>query len=135
MRVLLDHSIVGIDTTAFTFRKDRPFAGCCICGALFQPAWMSCASDIQYAVDKQRLVDGEYEIKEWRAKHNSNHTAREHLAYAQSGLAFTPEAARRLAPYGLVPIGDADQPEIAQALLEADRAPSDDVESTLKGWR
>jgi len=136
VKLLLDHSIVGQSALVnFGFRKDRPFAGCRICGDLFQPRFMIEASDIQYEVAKGRRVHGELEIAEWREKHNERHTAQEHLDLAASSLTFTPEAAYKLAPFGLVPIADAEVPEIAQAMKEAPRAPSDDVETTLKGLR
>ena len=136
MRLLLDHSIVGQEElTNFGFRKDRPYGGCRLCGDLFQPQFMREANYIQYEVATARRLAGEREIAEWREKHNSDrHTAAEHLALAESGLTFTPQAAYKLAPFGLVPVADAEVPEIAQALLEAPRAPSDDVDTTLKGY-
>lgn len=135
MKLLLDHSIVGQTALSnFTFRKDRPYAGCRLCGDLFQPRFMIEANHIQYELAVARRNAGEQEIVQWREQHNLRHTAAEHLALAKSGLTFTPEAALKMAPFGLVPIADAEVPEIAQALREAPRAPVDDVDSTLKGY-
>ena len=132
MRVLLDHSIVGQSATTLTFNKDRPYAGCRLCGDLFQPRWFIEANHIQYELAAARRNAGHQEIAEWREKHNERHTTAEHLALAESGMTFTPEAAIKLAPFGLVPIADAEVPEIAQALREAPRAPVDDVATTLR---
>ena len=90
------------------------------------------ATDIQYNLATARLSLVHKEIEQWREKHNLRHTAAEHLALAESGLTFTPEAAYRMAPFGLVPVADAEVPEIAQALKEAPRAPVNDVETTLR---
>lgn len=72
------------------------------------------------------------QVKEWRLKHNRRHTSQEHLHLAESGLTFTPYAAQRLAPYGLVPVADAQDDEVGHALRTADRAPRDDVESSSR---
>jgi len=135
VRLLLDHSIVGQSAlTNFRFNKERPYAGCRLCGALFQPEWFMEASEIQYNLATARNNLSMREIGRWREQHNLRHTAAEHLALAESGLTFTPEAARRLAPFGLVPVTDVEDAEIRDALKEAPRAPEDDAESTLKGW-
>jgi hypothetical protein len=133
MRILLDHSIVGISATTLTIRKDREFAACRICGAIFQPRLNTDTNDLEYAADPLIAVAASIEIKEWRSNHNKKHTEHEHLAFVASGLTLTPEAAYRLAPFGLVATADAlDSEEVAQAMLEAPRAPMDDVESTPK---
>jgi len=75
------------------------------------------------------------ETREWRNRHNKMHTEAEHRAFRASGRTFSPEAALKLAPYGLVSLDDAQEDEVAHAMLEAPRAPVDDVETTLKGWR
>lgn len=129
---ILDHSIVAQSLTTLTVRKDRNLAACRLCGDVFQPRWFTEADDLQFAARVDKRYYGEDEIRSWRDIHNRKHTEREHLALAASGLTFTPEAATRLAPFGLVPINDAEVPEIKQALLEAPRAPVDDVETSLR---
>lgn len=131
MKVILDHTIVGQEQTSLSFRKDRRYAGCRLCGVLFQPRAAIETPDDRYTLALQVRVEAE--IADWRKKHSRQHPDREHLSFSASNLTFTPEAANRLAPFGLVPIGDGEDPEIAVALLEAPRAPVDDVESTLKG--
>jgi len=136
MRVLLDHSIVGQSATTLTIRKDREFAGCRLCGAVFQSRMAIEVSDEEWAADRLVFETAvAIETRQWRNEHNMRHSEREHIALRERGLTLTPEAAMKLAPFGLVPVGDAEVAEIAQALREAPRAPIDDVETTLKGWR
>lgn len=139
MPIILDHSIVGQSATTLIIRKDREFAACRICGDIFQP-WINTnsVSDEEYATHPEIALAASIEIQQWRNKHNSKHTAKQHLDLAHSGLTLTPEAAFKLAPFGLVPLADVEGrygAEIVQALAEAPRAPSDDVETTLRGWR
>ena len=136
MRLLLDHSIVGQSATTLTIRKDREFAGCRLCGAVFQSRMAIEVGDEEWAADRLVFETAvAIETREWRTKHSRKHTKRAHMQLEESGLTMTPEAAIKLAPFGLVPVGDAEVVEIAQALREAPRAPIDDVETTLKGWR
>ena len=90
------------------------------------------ATDVELMMNPEKTWDAHEAVKEWRLKHNRKHTAHEHLQLAESGLTFTPYAAQRLAPYGLVPIADAQEDEISHALREAPRAPVDDVETTRR---
>lgn len=132
--MLLDHTIVGQTATTLEFNKERAFAGCRICGAVFQPHVNTLAvSDEEYARNPLLRIEAEAEIRLWRDRHNERHSAREHLALAESGLTLTPEAAHKMAPFGLVPVADAENDEIADALRSAPRAPVDDVDTTLKG--
>ena len=130
--VLLDHSIVGQSLTSLTIRKDREFAACRICGAIFQP-WLNQLPDDEYI--PLHAAAASIEVLEWRNKHNSTHSDKEHILFNQSGRTLSPEAAIKLAPFGLVPLGSHDDAEIAQALAEAPRAPVDDVETTLRHSR
>ena len=139
-QVLLDHSIVGQQDLSLTIRKDRDFAACRICGAVYQSWLNTTPSDEEYAADPLIAVAAEIENKEWRKKHNRLHSEKEHRLFRQSGLMFTPEAAHRLAPFGLVPLNDTTpinpyQDETTDALASSPRAPTDDVETTLKGWK
>ena len=131
MRVVLDHSIVGKTAlTGFTFREDRPYAGCRLCGDIFQPSVFRTMTDIELKQPQNQLAvfDAHNQIKIWRESHNRRHTDREHLQLAESGLVFTPEASHRLAPFGLVAPMDAQDSEISGALREAPRAPVTDGE-------
>lgn len=135
MHLLLDHTIVGHELIDLNFDKERPHAGCCICGAVFQP-W-TCTKAVpkeEYDADPMIALAAEIEIREWRTKHSKKHTPQEHAAHTASGFVFSPEAAQKLAPYGYAPIADGmNVQEVAQAMYEAPRAPTDDPETTLKG--
>jgi hypothetical protein len=124
--VLLDHTIVGQSLTSLTIRKDREFAGCRICGAIFQPKLNTDTPDELYT--ELTAYRAHEEITRWRIKHNKRHAEREHLQFRDTGLTLSPRAAHRLAPYGLIPVLDAQDPEIADAMRTAPRAPYDDVE-------
>ena len=127
--LLLDHSIVGQSQTSLTINKDREFAACRICGAIFQSVYNSNAiSDVEYNADPNLRIAAAIETRAWRQKHNGRHSLKIHRAFQSSGLTLTAEAAHKLAPYGLVPVGDALLEETQQALFEAPRAPVDDVE-------
>ena len=139
-RALLDHSIVGQQQLALRIRKDRNLAACRMCGAIFQPDYFMDTSDEEYNRTDMNTLSrkfaAEREIMIWREKHNKEHTDKQHLDFAASGLTFTPEAAYRLAPFGLVPVGDSTvvNTEVGTALAEAPRAPDNDAETTLKGY-
>lgn len=130
MKLLLDHSIVGQELTTLSINKDREFAACRICGAIFQSRLNTKAiSDEEYAANPDLELAAAIETSEWRTYHNRKHSEQEHLALAASGLTLTPEAAYKLAPFGIVPIADAlINAETSCALLEAPRVPADDAE-------
>jgi len=69
--------------------------------------------------------------KAWAVNHaTKNHTQGEHEMLRGSGLYMTPEASKRLAPFGIVPLSQLVQDEAtSMALLEAPRAPTDDATS------
>jgi len=135
---LIDHTIVGQSATTLTIRKDRNLGACRLCGAIFQPRFFIESPYVSYdSTDMkhlQAIYDAECEIIDWRRLHNQKHTAQEHLALRELGLTMMPEAAHRLAPYGLVPVDPEQNAEVKQALYEAPRAPLEDVDTTLKGW-
>jgi hypothetical protein len=135
MRTVLDHSIVGQSLTSLTINKDRLFAGCRVCGAVFQARLAIELSDEEWNRDALLFEHAvAIETKEWRERHRKSHTEREHEAFRASGRTFSPGAAHRLAPFGLISWDDAQEDEVAHAMLVAPRAPIDDVETTLKGW-
>ena len=124
--LLLDHSIVGQSLTSLSIRKDKPYAGCRICGAVFQSSLVHRLAPV--------VADVQRETIEWRQRHARTHSEREHRQFVRSGRTFSPEAAHRLAPFGLVPLSGAlFDAEITHALLTAPRAPFDDAEGTVRG--
>lgn len=134
MPAILDHSIVGQSLTSLTIRKDREFAACRICGVVFQARLAIELSDEEWGSSPLLFEHAvAIETKEWRERHNKTHSEREHREFVASGRTFSPEAAHRLAPFGLVSL-DVGDSEVAHAMLVAPRAPYDDVETTRKGW-
>jgi len=130
--VLLDHSIIGQHLTTLTIRKDREFAGCRICGAIFQSKLNTDVCDEEYVLDPDIRLAAHLETETWRRRHNLTHSEKEHLQFKESGRTFTPEAAHKLVPFGLVPVNDAQDEEVAAAMLAAPRAPVNDVEQLTK---
>ena len=117
---------IGLTTAdGFEYRGDRPAKHCGICGDSFQP-WL--ARTPEFATDTEVQWAVQILIDEWTVKHNNSHTPQEHLQLNESGNLMTPEAAIKLIPLGIYPIGDmVYDSEVAQAALEAPRAPTDDV--------
>jgi len=70
-------------------------------------------------------------LQHWAIRHSKTHPEKEHLLLRASGRTCTPEAAQKLANYGIVPLSDAalDQ-EVSIALLEAPRCAPNDAEGT-----
>lgn len=126
--VILDHSIVGQEQlTNFELRKDREYAACRICGDIFQSGIAIHRGTLDYTpIDRAAVA---VETHNWRQQHNKQHTEKEHAQLALSGLFFTPEAAHRLAPYGIVAMTDLSSDEMVSAMREAPRAPVREVES------
>lgn len=131
--VILDHTIVGQSLTALSIRKDREYAGCRICGAIFQSRLNTDTPDYEYT--SLTKLAAHFETMRWRDQHNKKHTEREHLEFVSTGRTFSPEAAHKLVPFGLVPINDALDPtgEIDDAMLTAPRVPINDVENAPVG--
>jgi hypothetical protein len=109
---------VGLNyLTNFKFDPAFPYAGCKLCGELFQS-------------DANRM-GSEQGLSEWRLNHNKQHQDHEHVSLIRSGRRFTPEAAQRLAPYGIIDFwAILSDPETAHAYATADRAPNNDVEGS-----
>lgn len=107
---------------AANFAPDKPYSGCLICGRLFQPALpVGAFNDV--------------ERRKWQIAHSKTHSARQHENLRKSGRAFTPEAAQRLAAFGVIPLTDIGRDaingtnEVEFALLEAPKLPEQEVES------
>ena len=110
----------------FVFDPTKNHAGCGICGKVFQ-------SDLDRlsSPTSEDLVEALHKRTEWRLNHARTHSDAEHRQLAQSGLFALPEAAEKLASFGIIPLTDTvKHDEVSYALLEAKRAPSDDAEGT-----
>ena len=103
--------------TNFKFDQSRPYAGCRICGELYQS-------------DENRLGSSNG-IQEWRTSHNKLHNEREHINFIRSNRSFTPEAAQRLASFGIIDFGGLlTEPELTHAYATAPATPLNDVEGS-----
>lgn len=86
--------------------EQKPHTWCGICGAIFHH------DDIEVR-------------RAWSFKHADGHSEREHKLLALSGHSMTPEAALRLAPYGIVDVTAATtSQEHEQAYLESKPVPT-----------
>lgn len=124
--VILEHTLAS---QPFQLRKDRQYAACRLCGSIFQSHLAISRADELYTDEVVARVA--FETNEWRRSHNRTHSDHEHEQFRKSGRTFTPEAAYRLAPYGIVPIGDAEDAEIAHALLTSARVPDNNPEGVF----
>src|SRR6266496_6655318 len=96
------------------FDPTKPYRACMLCGDIFQD-------------DNPQLR------QEWASQHASTHSLHEHAQHAMSGRFLTPEAAHKLAAFGVVPVQDAlSDKEIEDALLSAPASPLEDVEFLVK---
>lgn len=122
---------IGLDTLGLEFLPDKPFQGCRICGAVFQSAL---DRDHPYrGLPEHMQLAREYSAiqrrKQWSLAHAKTHTEKEHLDLAMSGAWCTPEAAQKLAAYGVIAVSDLIlNPEVSSALYEASAVPLVDVE-------
>lgn len=97
------------------FDANKPFRACLLCGRVFQP------SDEVNTVERR---------EGWAVTHAKRcHTEREHHLLYLSGLTMTPEAAHKLAAFGLIPVSDMVlNEEAASALMESHPTPEREVE-------
>ena len=126
---------VGLSTlTNFLFDPSAPHTCCALCGAVFQ-------QDIDrypqgYATDafdnNIHLVRSYAESlrKNWSHQHAKQHPIHEHEALKKSGRKLTPEAAIKLAAFGVISVIDAVMDdEIEHAYLESKPIPTDDAQA------
>jgi hypothetical protein len=103
----------------YVFDVDKPHAGCCICGEVYQSDYDRSGEDPATAFIMRN---------DWRLAHARTHPDWQHRQLANSGLFALPEAAVKLASYGIIPLTDTVRhDESTHALLEAPRAPYDDA--------
>lgn len=125
--LLLVGGLVGSEAlTNFKFLTNKDHAACRICGDVFQ-------SDLDRlpAQTPQQALEA-FELRAaWRINHDKKHTDAQRRALQQSGLSMLPEAAEKLASFGIIPLTDTVRPigedETVHALRLATRAPNDDA--------
>lgn len=114
---LLEQEMEGV------FNPKAAFSGCCICGAVFQSP-IDRKVYAGYASPAEQ-VSATVARRNWSNYHASKmHTQKEHDQLAASGRFCTPEAAHKLAPYGIVTLTDSFHEENRKAQEEAPRLPS-----------
>lgn len=115
---------VGLETLeGLLFKPNAPFRACLICGEVYQSA-----IDRNPANEAER-AEATIQRQLWANRHAKTHTDREHHLLRISGNSMTPEAAKKLAAYGLIPVGDMIMSEEhEEALLESKPIPIDDAE-------
>lgn len=123
--------------TNLVFDANRPFAGCRICGTCYQSEYDR--NPVEQFREERAVFDSmelllEYAAslrKEWSHNHARKHTEKEHADLAASGLWCTPEAAQKMAAYGVINLVDlVMNPEVEAAYRESSAVPTDDVEGT-----
>lgn len=147
---LLLSTPIGLKSLGAEFMVEAPFSACRLCGAIYQ----SKLDRLCYAFREEmppRLIEvfdpftqtssftgdvfalntlneADERRARWRRLHERRyHTEDEMNALQRSGFALTPEAANKLAPYGITPLGNLHE-DIASALFEAPRTPLNDAE-------
>lgn len=135
-------------TLGLDFDPAAPYSGCRICGALYQSnldreSYANHQAGL-FAISTDPISGEEYFIgdedavrlyikandrrERWRYLHTRRyHTEREINTLRSSGFAFMPEAAHKLSPFGIIPLGNMHR-DIADAMFEAPRAPVEDAE-------
>ena len=122
---LVAHGLaVGLETlTNLKFKPDKPYTYCRICGAIFQNENSRTASTVL----KEALAKEERRV--WSLNHAKTHTLQEHTTLVVSGLWLMPEAANKLAAFGVIPLADSViNEESNNALRESSPIPFNDSE-------
>jgi len=113
-----------VDDPDMDFNPNFDHAGCQLCGRVFQ-------SELDRKENRSlQEVQTAYTLRQqWRVKHARLHTANERAKLLKSGNMVTPEAAQRLAGFGIIPLTDlVNDAEVSVALLESDPVPDMDAE-------
>jgi hypothetical protein len=136
---VLTGGAIGLDAlTGLRFLPHRPFAGCRVCGEVFQSEADRFPSDVFEANPREFDFNPNNVTlyatgmrHQWSLKHSKRHSQRMHDALAASGAWATPEAALKLVAFGVVNLGDSlVSDEHEAALSESSPVPVDDVEGT-----
>lgn len=114
---------------ANTFDPTFPHSYCRICGFVFQSHFQRTPVAVRYSEDAPNdSLEKCIERRDTMIKHERMHERDGSLAeYERSGYYFTPEATKRLIPYGIVPVSEiALHDEHAAAAAEAATVPTND---------
>lgn len=134
--LILTGGAVGLNTlTGLVFDPNKDHTSCLVCGVVFQSDYDR-NPVVQFENNKGLFRSvAEVELyalglrKEWAANHAKTHSEREHRQLKASGRFCTPEAAHKLAAFGLVSLVDlVIDEEVADALAKSSAVPTDDAE-------
>ena len=102
------------------FDPHKNFSGCKLCGAVYQSDL-----DRKHAPTAKEQIQATVQRKNWSHHHAKQHSDKEHNALAVSGRFCTPEAAYKLASFGVIGIPVESDTEMHAALAEAPRVPDE----------
>lgn len=108
------------------FDPAYPYTYCRLCGEVYQkPQDRNPHANLQDALDNMEIR------RNWSHRHSKTHPDWLHKRLAISGLWCLPEAAEKLAAFGIAPVGSGVlDDEVRHALALAPRLPSDDAEGS-----
>jgi hypothetical protein len=121
--------LVGRETlTNFEFNPGFPYTYCRLCGEVYQGV-LDRRVPAGHLPENSLIAKLAYDARmEWTFKHAHTHPEKEHNALRASNRAMTPEAANRLAAYGVFSVTDmVTDAEVSEALKEAPRTPTNDA--------
>lgn len=122
--LVLQVTPIGLTDLGAAFMQNKPYTGCRICGRVFQDALSRL--DNPTPAQQVQAVTGRME---WSRKHARTHPQHVHDSLTASGRYMTPEAATKLASFGIIALSDmALDNESWNAGRESDRAPKLDCE-------
>jgi len=106
------------------FNPHAPFAGCKICGEVYQ-------SDLDRKIDQtpHENIQALVQRRNWTFAHARTHADHEHRSLELSGRFCTPEAAYKLATFGVVSLPTLDDDETPHAQRLAPKLPTDSPQS------
>lgn len=129
--LIMTGAAVGLEYAGISldqFNPDAPLCGCRLCGAVYQTSYhrelFLHRKLMQGHGDPPKLLALVLDLNNiWREHHTkAEHRTDEIEQLTATGAAFTPEAANKLAPFGIIPLGNVSQ-EHMDALYESDRKP------------
>ena len=115
---------IGLETLVnLEFRADRPYRACLLCGRIYQ-------TDDDRDLSVCNSLNAVGRRQEWALIHAQRHPASLHRQLRQSGNGILPEAAYKLAAFGLIDIsGLLFDEEIKAAYAESSATPTFDADN------
>lgn len=119
--VILTGGAIGLeDLTNLTFRPDKPYRCCLLCGAVYQ-------TELDREFPHSLLGKSRRQV--WAENHAKQHPQSLHVKLFNSPNFALPEAAKRLAAYGIFSLNDlAIDDEVSDALRQSSPVPVNDAE-------